>query len=309
VQWTNADHDETNEELCIKTGVFSGSENLQVKVRSGGSWVWVMNLTANQWNNMSVTSYLTGNTFTIQFLGGAETNDKTQNSWNIDVSLLHVWTMDDRYIAEVEFIGSSNLEAWLRLLWQIDSRWDTSQVIVTIQFFNFTLGNYTTSGNGYMSYVSSVIPNTDELKSQTITSGPTSFRDATGYWKVKITGYKVTSTPFLMKVDWVDFETSYSSSGSSIRYNEWQWYTIKAATADGGIVPYAYVSIYANGTYVSLRNATDQILIPNPAWVRLNAIGEYQLDLKSEKLFSEVFVLYAVFGDVVGKKTITQEAP
>jgi len=94
VQWTNTDYTRTNEELCIKTGTFSGSENIQVRVwnNTGNSWHWVMNLTANQWNNVSITSYLTSSTFTVQFLGGTETSDITQDNWNIDATLLHVWT-------------------------------------------------------------------------------------------------------------------------------------------------------------------------------------------------------------------------
>ena len=50
-----------------------------------------MNLTASQWNNVSVTSYLTSSTFTVQFLGGTETGDASEDSWNIDATLLHVW--------------------------------------------------------------------------------------------------------------------------------------------------------------------------------------------------------------------------
>ena len=94
VQWTSADYTRINEELCIKTGTFSGSENIQVRVwnSTGSSWNWVMNLTANQWNNVSITSYLTSSTFTAQFLGGIETGDNTQDGWNIDATLLHVWS-------------------------------------------------------------------------------------------------------------------------------------------------------------------------------------------------------------------------
>jgi hypothetical protein len=52
-----------------------------------------MNLTANQWNNVSVTSYLTEPTFTVQFLGGAESGDTNQDSWSIDASLIHTWDL------------------------------------------------------------------------------------------------------------------------------------------------------------------------------------------------------------------------
>jgi len=204
VQWTSVDYDETNEELCIKTGTFSSSEDLQVKVRSGGSWVWVMNLTASQWNNMSVTSYLTGSTFTIQFLGGTETSDTTQDNWDIDVTLLHVWF--DEYTMEVEFTGSSNTEDWTQLNWTIDSAWTIGLVNVTLQLYNYTLDGYPTSGNGYMNYTSSVTANADETKNQTIAVNPTSFRNATGYWKMKVKGVKATDTPFDFKADWIEFK-------------------------------------------------------------------------------------------------------
>jgi len=94
IQWTDANYTRTNEELCIKTGTFSGSENIQAKVwnNTGSSWHWVMNLTESQWNNASITSYLTSSTFTVQFLGGTETGDTSQDSWSIDAALLHVWT-------------------------------------------------------------------------------------------------------------------------------------------------------------------------------------------------------------------------
>ena len=101
VQWTGADYTRTNEELCIKTGPFSGSENVQVRVWNitGSSWHWSMNLTANQWNNVSIASYLTSSTFTVQFLGGTETGDTTQDSWNMDATLLHIWTEESAWLS------------------------------------------------------------------------------------------------------------------------------------------------------------------------------------------------------------------
>jgi hypothetical protein len=112
-----------------------------------------------------------------------------------------------------------------------------------------------------------------------------------------------------MKVDWIDFETAYSTIGSTIPYNVWQWYIIKATSASGVPLPYAYVSVYANGTGVAFRNVTDKASIANPAWVHLDAHGEFQLEIRSTGGSPETFVLYAVVGSVVGEKTIAQEAP
>jgi len=92
VQWVNANYTRTNEYLCIRTGTLN-SENLQVDVWTGSSWTTVITaLTANAWNNVSVSTYLTSSTFTIRFKGTVETNDATQSSWQIDCALLHTWS-------------------------------------------------------------------------------------------------------------------------------------------------------------------------------------------------------------------------
>jgi len=92
VQWTNVDYDEANEQLCIYGGTM-GAENITVDVWNGSDWVENIfaNLTSG-WNNVSVTSYLTTSNFTIRFKGSNETGDTTQTTWDIDTTLLHVWT-------------------------------------------------------------------------------------------------------------------------------------------------------------------------------------------------------------------------
>ncbi len=92
VQWTSADYTQTYEELCIRTGT-TGTEDIKVDAWNGSEWVNVFaDLTPNSWNNVSVSSYLTSSNFTIRFKGGNEINDRTQDSWNIDATLLHVWS-------------------------------------------------------------------------------------------------------------------------------------------------------------------------------------------------------------------------
>ncbi|MCW3994051.1 MAG: hypothetical protein NWE85_05780, partial [Candidatus Bathyarchaeota archaeon] len=119
---------------------------------------------------------------------------------------LHVWS--DKYTMEVEFIGSSNTEDWTQLNWTIDSAWTIGSVDVTLQLYNYTLDGYPTSGNGYMSYTSNATANTDETKNQTITVNPTSFRNATGYWKMKVKGVKATDTQFDFKADWIEYKAT-----------------------------------------------------------------------------------------------------
>ncbi|MFW9926875.1 MAG: hypothetical protein ACFFDM_08920, partial [Candidatus Thorarchaeota archaeon] len=94
VGWTTADFDETNEELCIYpvTGAGWPTEDIKVDVWNGAWTNVIADLTPDQWNNVSITSYLTGTAFEIRFLGGTETSDVTQDTWEIDAVLLHTWT-------------------------------------------------------------------------------------------------------------------------------------------------------------------------------------------------------------------------
>jgi hypothetical protein len=100
VQWKNVNFTRSNEELCIKTGAFSGSESLQVNVwnTSDSSWHTIMILAPNQWNNISVTGYLTGPTLTIQFSRSGSTS---QQSWNIDCALLHTWDLHNIAVVDL----------------------------------------------------------------------------------------------------------------------------------------------------------------------------------------------------------------
>jgi len=114
------------------------------------------------------------------------------------------------YMSEVEFSGSSNTESgWSQLVWTVDSAWTTGTVTVTLQLYNYTLGAYPTSGNGFISYTSSATANTDETKTQTITTNPIHFRDGSSNWKIKVKGVKTTTAQFDFKADWIEFKSTY----------------------------------------------------------------------------------------------------
>ena len=67
-------------------------EDLRVDVWTGSDWQNVFTNLANGWNNVTITSYLTSSTFSIRFKGNVETSDSTQDSWNIDTTVIHAWT-------------------------------------------------------------------------------------------------------------------------------------------------------------------------------------------------------------------------
>ncbi len=200
VQWTGFDYSLPNEQLCIN-GDSMGSEDLKVDVWTGSSWQTVLPDLASGWNNVSVSSYLTSETFTIRFNGEMEAGDAAQDSWNLDAVLLHMWS--DDYVAEVELTGSSNTEDWSQLSWAVDTAWTEGSVGVTIQLYNFTSDAYQTSRFGYVTYTSSATPNADETRNQTTSVGTSDFRDSTGNWKMKITGIKTGTAQFNLAVDFV----------------------------------------------------------------------------------------------------------
>ena len=161
IQWTNANYTRSNEELCIKTGNGNwGAEDIEVYVWNitDSSWDLVLNdLNANSWNNVSVTSYLTSSTFTVRFLGGNESSDTSQDSWDIDVTQLHVWPSIETTYDYVLRVNNTVTDSWqIRLKKYADSTISRLQNC-TISFRNSTdgvsgqiqieNGNYTLSGD------------------------------------------------------------------------------------------------------------------------------------------------------------------
>jgi len=140
VQWTTADYDGTNEYLCIYAGVMD-AEDLKVDVRNTTASCWdnlFTNLTANSWNNISVSDYLTSATFTIRFKGGTETGDADQDGWNIDATLLHLWA--EYYGDYVLRVNNTVTDSWqIRLKKYSDSNISRLQNC-TIYFHNSTDG-------------------------------------------------------------------------------------------------------------------------------------------------------------------------
>jgi hypothetical protein len=182
---------------------YAPTETIRVDVWTGSVWQNVLTNLANGWNNVSVTSYLTSQTFTIRFKGGSETGDTIQDRWYIDAVVLHVWT--DEYTSEVELTGVSNTESWTQLNWTSNTAWTVASVSVTIQLYNFTSGAYQTNGFGNIAYTSSGTPNTDENSAQSTSVRTTDFRNSTGGWKMKIKGFKTGATQFDLKADFIQF--------------------------------------------------------------------------------------------------------
>ncbi len=107
----------------------------------------------------------------------------------------------------IEFTGSSNNQNWGALTWTMESNFNVSSLPVVIQLWNYTApAGYSSSGYGYITYTSSTTSGTDQTLNQTILN-PTSFKDASGNWKVKISVSNIVSQfPITMSVDWVQYK-------------------------------------------------------------------------------------------------------
>jgi hypothetical protein len=303
-QWTSVDNTTTNQQLCIFTGTWTSTEALEVDGWNTTSSTWVVlnsSLVSNAWNNITLPAGLLTATFTIRFIDGTRVGDTVQDKWSIDATLLHLWS--NQYKAQVEFTDFADLRNWTQIIWFVDTSWNTSPVNVTAQLYNYAMGNYSSSGDGYVFYISNST-NTDYCINQTITSNPANFRNSTGYWKVEITG--VASAQFQMNVNWIELRDSYAYVNDTVPYKAWVWYTIQATATNGSALPFTYASLYANGTTVVFQNAISGAILQPPAWVQLDVNGTFQLQIESTTSSGETFVLYAVVGNIVQQKTIIQ---
>jgi len=140
----------------------------------------------------------------------------TDTPFRLKLDLVEIEPVSPQQICQVELTGTSDTNTWSSLVWTVDSAWSTANVSVTLQLYDHSVGGYPSSGDGYLAYTSSPTPDTDETKTQNITSGPADFRDAGGGWKLKITGAKTTATPFQLSIDLAGFtptgDTGYSAS-------------------------------------------------------------------------------------------------
>jgi len=138
----------------------------------------------------------------------ASPTDPTDASHNTNrYSIYCNYDQPVEYTAEVEFMGTSNIETWTSLTWKVTSSFTTDNVNITLQLFNYQTNGYPEGGDGYISYISSAIPNVDETKTQTITDNATQFRDSSSNWKLRIKGVKATNTQFDLKLNLVELKT------------------------------------------------------------------------------------------------------
>jgi hypothetical protein len=164
-----------------------------------------------------------GTTFTV--IGSSSlSSDTTTTAYECFELEFQLFGSPTEFTVDVEFTGSSNSDSWDRLIWAIDNSFSTTGVNATFQLWNYFLGNYPIEGNGF---ATSTIGITDVTQSQTIFDNPDQFRDASGNWKLRITGVKSTTAIFDWKGDLisyspitVNYELDLEEQWTNINYNE-----------------------------------------------------------------------------------------
>ena len=149
------------------------------------------------------------------------------------------------FTVEVEFTGTSNTESWTSLTWTIDSCFTTDGVTATLQLYNYNVGEYPNSGDGYMT---DTIGTSDVTKTQTITTNPTYFRDGSENWKLKVKGVKATSTQFDWRGDLVKIEVAWGVSAYKLNLRVTDWDLTDA-------IPNAYVTMNNGTDYVQASDS------------------------------------------------------
>jgi hypothetical protein len=139
------------------------------------------------------------------YLSPIDPTDALHN--NYQYSIYCNYDQPIEYTVEVELTGASNMESWTSLKWKVSNSFTTDSANVTLQLFNYQTNSYPEDGDGYISYISNEIPDTDETKDQIITANATHFRDNESNWKLKIKAVKATNTQFDLKVDLSELKT------------------------------------------------------------------------------------------------------
>ena len=106
----------------------------------------------------------------------------------------------------VVFTGNSNTLSLNALNFTTHISYNTSSVPTTIQLYDYNAGQYPTSSDGYIFYTSSATAETEEIKSQYITTNPDNYRDSNGNWKIRVTG-DLSGANLLAYYDYISYET------------------------------------------------------------------------------------------------------
>jgi len=113
------------------------------------------------------------------------------------------------FTVSTEFLFSSmTTNTPAQLNFTVISEYDIASVNVTIQVWNYSSSVYATSGEGYLTYISTGV---NETKLLSINTDP-QFYTSSGYTKINVTGINSTTTQFQQKINQIKLAYEYSAS-------------------------------------------------------------------------------------------------
>lgn len=178
----------------------ANSESLSATVQTlSGTCDWPGYIVVNETEYLEIDYYVDVSSASPGAIAHLRIDDTT--SVTSDQTRVVNVMLPSEYTAEVELSGYSDTHDWAKIVWTIDSSWTTDSVFVTLQLYDYLQGTYPTTGDGYIAFSSSYVPNTDETNTQAITTNTTSFRDYSGNWKMRIKGVKPATSQFGLKLD------------------------------------------------------------------------------------------------------------
>jgi len=110
------------------------------------------------------------------------------------------------YTASTEFLFTGIPgSAPTLLVFTVVSQYDIGSVAVAIQAWSYNTSQYPTSGEGYLAYISSAAPSTDDTINLAITTNPSHFLSS-GNAKLKVTAVKATTTQLQQRANQVKLD-------------------------------------------------------------------------------------------------------
>ncbi len=138
-------------------------------------------------------------------------------------SIYCTYTPANQYTAQVELIGNSTIPfPWTDLAWTVDGSTSTNGVTATFQLYNSATGQYPNSGDGYLN---ATLGSGDLTKQQGISVNPPNYLNSSGYWKLMVTTFKSTSSPYNLNLDWIQYNPD--ATNYAINLQE-QWTNVNA---------------------------------------------------------------------------------
>jgi len=216
---------------ALATGVADSSDLTSTPTTLSGTYSMTAYSVVDQTDHLEVDYYVDVTSATSGVAAYLRIDDNALST--ADQTRVANVMLPNEYTVEVEFTALSNTFTWTQISWTVETSWSTGSVATTLQLYDFALGGYPTNGDGFISYASNAVADTDETKTQLITANPQNFRDSAGNWRTKVKGVKASSTPFDFRGDWIELRSTY--------------YSVYAASTE-----FLFVSI-ANNTMVQLN--------------------------------------------------------